>query len=142
MKNTFCFFATTMILFLGFQYSTNAQKSATWKGGTPGNGTDWNCASNWKEGRVPNEFSDVCIPDVSTASGIQPVVRISVAGVNSLTILSGGRLRIEKTGALDVYGWVEIFDAGSIQNNGTFRLPQSNGSLAEKRSSKLSASTY
>ena len=131
-----------MILFLGFQYSTNAQKSATWKGGTPGNGTDWNCASNWKEGRVPNEFSDVCIPDVSTASGIQPVVRISVAGVNSLTILSGGRLRIEKTGALDVYGWVEIFDAGSIQNNGTFRLPQSNGSLAEKRSSKLSASTY
>lgn len=142
MKNASCFFAAMMILSFGFQISVSAQKPATWKGGTPGNSADWNCASNWKEGRVPNEFSDVCIPDVSTASGIQPVVRCSVAGVNSLTILSGACLRIEKTGVLDVYGWTEIFDASSIQNSGTFRLPQGNVSLAEKRSSTLSASTY
>lgn len=130
-----------MILFLGFQLSTSAQKSATWKGGTPGNGADWNCASNWKEGRVPNEFSDVCIPDVSTASGVKPVVRCRVSSVNSLTILSGGGLRIEKSGVLDVYGWTEIFDANSIQNNGSFRLPQGDVSLAEKRSSMLAAGT-
>jgi hypothetical protein len=123
MKKASFLSAATLFLFFGFQVSMCAQKSATWKGGTPGRGTDWTCAGNWKEGRVPNEFSDVLIPDMSSTTGFLPVIRTEVTSVNSLTILSGGHLRIEMAGRLEVFGAVETFGSGSIQNAGSLQAP-------------------
>ena len=124
MKNASFFFAATLILFFGFQISLNAQKTATWKGGFPGKTTEWTCAANWKEGSVPDVFSDVVIPDVSTAGGFQPVIRYVAIGVNSLTLLPGAQLRIEASGSLEVFESFEIIANGSIQNNGQLNIPK------------------
>lgn len=140
MKNASFLSAAILILFFGFQVSLHAQKATTWKGGTPGRGTDWTCAANWKEGRVPNEFSDVLIPDVSSTTGFLPVIRTEVASVNSLTILSGGHLRIEMAGRLEVFGAVEIFGSGSIRNTGSLQAPQYGRDLTQEH--PMAASTH
>lgn len=85
MKNASSILAATLILFFGFQGSVTAQKTATWKGGTPGRSSDWNCASNWKEGRIPDEFSHVFIPDVSTSTFTYPVIQEGEIEILSLT---------------------------------------------------------
>lgn len=118
MKNASLSIAAVLFFCFAAQTIASAQKTAIWKGGTPGKVADWTCASNWKEGRVPNEFSDVLIPNVSTANGFQPVVREQVAGVNTLTILPGATLRIESAGALEVFESLEIFADNAIQNHG------------------------
>lgn len=123
MKNASCFFAATLTLFFGLNLSLNAQKTATWKGGAPGKTTEWTYAGNWREGRVPDAFSDVVIPDVSTAGGFLPVIRTDVGGVNSLTVLSDAQLRIEASGALEVFEMLEVLYSGKIQNNGHLIMP-------------------
>lgn len=114
-------------LFFCLQHSGFAQKSATWKGGTPGKSTDWNCPTNWLESRIPNEFSDVIIPDLSTTgAGSGPVICRDADGVNSLTLRSGARLVIEKTGCLTVFEALEILGNAELQNNGLLFLPGRN----------------
>lgn len=77
-----------------------AQKTATWKGGTPGNPNEWNCAANWKEGRVPNEFSQVIIPDVSSSSFSNPMITSGEVEVWSIQIHTGAFLKIGKNARL------------------------------------------
>lgn len=92
---------TAALMFtVGFQDILSAQKVATWKGGTPGRNTDWYCATNWIEGRVPNEFSQVIIPDVSTTTSSAPVLGSGEVEVFSLLIHSGASLRIAKNARL------------------------------------------
>ena len=96
MRNILFFAA----LFLVSQTTLLAQKTATWKGGTPGKPTDWNCAANWKEGRVPNEFSQVIIPDVSSSSFNNPVLASGEVEIWSLVIHTGASLQIGKKARL------------------------------------------
>jgi len=70
MKKALAIIALLSLISLNAQ----SQKTATWKGGAPGRSTDWNCPANWKEGRVPNEFSHVVIPDVSSSTFSYPVI--------------------------------------------------------------------
>ncbi len=102
MKNVLFFFAL-IALFL-IPRSLDAQKIATWKGGAPGHATDWNYPANWKEGRVPNEFSYVVIPDVSTSTFSNPVLQGEQVEIWSLQIFSGAKLRIGKSARLIVTG--------------------------------------
>jgi len=74
MKNTITSFATAFILFFSFSSAVLSQQSITWIGGTPGRTQDWNCAQNWSTGKVPDDFSDVTIPDVSTTTFAAPVI--------------------------------------------------------------------
>jgi hypothetical protein len=99
MKNALLFF-TIMILLGGFKISLNAQKTATWKGGAPGRNTAWNCASNWKEGRVPNEFSHVVIPDVSTTTFCYPIIEEGVVEILSLLCTPPAKVTIGKNASL------------------------------------------
>ena len=115
MKNAI---ATIALFICCFTFSANAQKSATWKGGAAGRSNDWNCAANWKEGRVPDEFSDVLIPDVSTSGNFQPVVFEETDAVHSLRILSGATLRIAAKGALEVLEPLESITENSLQIQG------------------------
>jgi hypothetical protein len=117
MKNFFFFAA--IILFS--QTVLLAQKSTTWKGGTPGKPNDWNCASNWSDGRVPNEFSDVTIPNLSSES--YPVIKKNVEEINALFLMSATSLRVEKKGALTVSERVEIAAGAKIDNLGKLDLP-------------------
>ncbi len=96
MRNIF--FVAAIILIS--QTALLAQKTATWKGGTPGKPAEWNCASNWKEGRVPNEFSQVIIPDVSASTFNNPVLASGEMEVWSILIHSGASLRISKNARL------------------------------------------
>lgn len=103
--------------------TTDAQRIATWQGGAAGKPNDWNCSRNWREGRVPNEMSDVVVGDVSSASRCLPIVCSPVTAVNSLQILSGGRLEIESKGQLEVLLFAEIMDENLLQNRGELLLP-------------------
>ncbi len=96
MRNIF--FVAAIILIS--QTALFAQKTATWKGGTSGKATDWNCAANWKEGRVPNEFSQVIIPDVSSSSHSNPVLSSGEVEIWSIMIHTGATLRIGKNARL------------------------------------------
>ncbi|MFN0035682.1 MAG: hypothetical protein ACKVUS_11490 [Saprospiraceae bacterium] len=96
MRNIFFFAAIILIS----QTALLAQKTATWKGGTPGKPTDWNCATNWKEGRLPNEFSQVIIPDVSSSSFSNPMLISGEVEVWSILIHAGASLRIGKNARL------------------------------------------
>lgn len=112
-------FFVSIILFS--QTLLNAQKTATWKGGTPGKPSEWNCATNWREGRVPNEFSDVVIPSILNHT--YPVISTSVDDINALFLASEASLRIDKKGALTVYERAEIAPGSMIQNHGVLSLP-------------------
>lgn len=96
MKNASRFCAITLFLIVGFQASPFAQKTTTWKGGAPGRSTDWNCAANWKEGRIPDEFSRVIIPDVSCNTFSYPVIQTGEVEVLSLSCAPTAKLTIHK----------------------------------------------
>jgi hypothetical protein len=98
MKNTIAIIA----LFSLISLSAEAQKIATWKGGTPGKSTDWNCPTNWKEGRVPNEFSNVVIPNISTSTFSYPVIDRGEIEVQSLFCASSARLTVKNKASLVV----------------------------------------
>lgn len=66
-----------------------AQKTATWKGGASGKPNDWNCSTNWREGRVPNEFSDVVIPNLENRN--YPLINRNVDDINTLFVMSRGK---------------------------------------------------
>ncbi len=103
MKNSIILPIATLILCFGFQVSLNAQKIATWKGGTPGRTTDWECATNWKEGRVPNEFSSVVIPDVSTTTFVYPVISKGIVEIASLECAPVAKLTLKHNAQIVIY---------------------------------------
>ncbi|MBL7827237.1 MAG: hypothetical protein JNJ57_11435 [Saprospiraceae bacterium] len=107
--------------------STNAfsQTTATWQGGKPGRVNDWNCAANWKEGRVPNEFSQVIIPSGAPFSPViktevDPIDALLMEGTTTLTIQNGVTLSIlDETGR---FGGTIIL--GKIKNDGIVNIGQ------------------
>mgnify|MGYP001015538134 CR=1 len=112
---------TISILFC-LQITTSAQTTATWAGGTPGRAQDWNCPTNWKEGRVPDEFSQVIIPaDRHT----YPVIRTEVNDIDALLVEGGSTLTLAASGELTVLGESGRLNGmsiiGGIQNDGMLR---------------------
>ncbi len=131
MKN-FLLSAATLIFLLSTWTSSNAQTTATWKGNQPGQTTAWNCAANWLEGRVPNEFSQVVIP---AGLAFYPVITEAVEPVDALLIESGATLTLHQTGCLRILNETGRFDGisvfGAIHNNGLLEIKNTpNGGLA------------
>lgn len=79
-----------------------------WTGNTS---TDWHTATNWQEGSVPDNISQVFIPAAATNF---PTIS-SNASVRSLTIASGATLTISGSTTLN------IADAGRLENQGSFQ---------------------
>ena len=104
MKSPALFFAPLLsaALIFAFTTSTLAQKVATWKGGAPGRPADWYCSSNWEEGRLPNEFSQVIIPDVSTSGSNVPVLASGEVEIWGIFLQSGASLKINKNARLTI----------------------------------------
>ena len=97
-----------------------AQKSVTWIGGTPGNETSWEEPKNWSDQHVPNEFSNVYIPDVSTSTFSNPIIKNGIIELNTLEIESTAKLTIQKEASLIVYGNAEGFYANNFEIKGAF----------------------
>ena len=69
---------------------------------------------------MPNEFSNVFIPDVSTSSFSNPTIKDGVIELNSLQIESTAKLTIQKMAKLIVYGDAEGFYANNFEIDGSF----------------------
>ena len=95
-------------------------QTRTWTGAS---GTDWNNPNNWSfPPAVPNQFSDVIIPNVVN----NPVISTLNAVAGSVVIQPGGELTIASSSQLTVNSpsWggtaeVAIYNEGILTNNGT-----------------------
>ncbi len=72
-----------------------AQIANTWKGGTPGQETNWDCSKNWSLGRIPDAFDNVIIPDVTTSARKFPVIQSGSIEINQLDIQSNATLTVQ-----------------------------------------------
>lgn len=102
--------------------NSHAQRSITWKGGTSGMKNDWFCPQNWSTSSVPDEFSDVIIPDVSTSTFATPVIKSGEVEINSLQILSNAMLTIEKAATVVINSRVTGLTSVNIQGEGQMIL--------------------
>lgn len=123
MKNIPLFFATVFTLVFGTALSLDAQKTNTWKGGTPGRTSDWYCATNWSTGAVPNEFSNVVIPDVSSTTLAPPVLQKGKVEINALLLHSGACLTIGPAAELTILETVEGGSSESLRLAGKIHYP-------------------
>ncbi len=95
-----------------------SQKTTTWVGGTPGKETSWNEARNWSSNRVPDEFSDVIIPDVSTSTFSAPVILNGTVELNSLLVESNARFTVKPSAKLFIYEQAEGLDQKNLDLKG------------------------
>ncbi len=102
---------------------SQTQSTNTWKGGTPGQTANWNCPKNWSAGRVPDAFQNVIIPDVSTGSGVYPIIKTGGQEVNAIVLESGATLEITKKGSLMVFGAFEGYGSFGLEAEGALILP-------------------
>lgn len=105
------FFAMTTVC--GF-----AQRTITWKGGTPGMTNDWFCPQNWSSTSLPDEFSDVIIPDVSSSTFAPPCITEGTVEINSLMLQSNATLSICYNASLIVISHMEGLDHGKVKGEG------------------------
>ena len=110
--------------------TTFSQELVTWKGGTPGAEDRWDVAKNWSNNRVPDEFSDVIIADVSSTTRVYPVIRYGEFEVNSLQLVATAMLEIQKDalltilndpkdliqGKINIEGWIYILPSEAESN--------------------------
>ena len=113
-------FATYLFTTVLITLSTNicAQKTIIWKGGTPGMKTDWHCPQNWSTSSVPDEFSNVVIPDVSTSTFSMPVIRSGIVEVNELEIERNASLTVSEKTKLSVFGNTERVNLANLHGEG------------------------
>ena len=83
----------------------------TWDGSTD---SDWNVASNWSLGTVPLSHTQVVIPDVSSASGNDPVISTTGAKAGTVTLYLNTTLTINPGADLTV--------ASNIQSKGDINI--------------------
>ncbi len=111
-----------------------AQNQVTWKGGTPGTPQEWNCPKNWSNYKVPDAFSDVIIPDISTTSLANPIIQNGMFEVNSIMLLSNATLTVEADAHLVVYNILNGFgkETGLILRGTIQIMDNSNESVSKK----------
>ena len=79
-----------------------AQKINTWKGGFPGQESNWSCPRNWSLGTVPDWACQVVIPQQTSDRKNYPVLTSKNEEIYSLFIQPGARLEIAPSGELTV----------------------------------------
>lgn len=101
---------TGLALFFILQVATS-QTTATWMGGTPGMVSEWNCTTNWKEGRIPDENTQVIIPSDLI---FYPVIKCEVPDIDALMITGGAKLTIQNGASLKVLGATRRLDVITV----------------------------
>lgn len=123
MKMNQIFFAAFCMFLLGNTTQLKAQKINCWKGGTPGQATNWNCPKNWSANQVPDAFQNVIIPDVSSGSGVYPTINDDGLEVNELVLESGACLTITKEGGLNVINNIAEYGGAQVEVKGKLYVP-------------------
>lgn len=120
MKSIFLNIAASIVFLFDFRISLSAQTTATWQGGKPGRSTDWNCPANWREGKTPDEFTQVIIP---AGTEYYPILKNEATPIDALLMEGGTELTLQNGSMLTVLGETGRFDSiivfGKIINNGT-----------------------
>lgn len=123
MKNLTLSVAAIVFLIFAISTSLSAQTTATWKGGKSGRTTDWNCAENWKEGRVPDEFAQVIIP---ARAACYPILKNTVQVIDALVVEGGATLTLRSNTTLTILGETGRFGGltvlGIIRNDGVLEV--------------------
>ena len=104
----------------------SAQITANWKGGSPGQETNWNYAKNWSNNQVPDEFTHVVIAIEMIGHLAQPVIN-DYASVATVKLHSGSSLTISGKGTLEIDGEFTysngiVMYGGFLFNNGKIML--------------------
>lgn len=118
---------TQWILSVLFTLSTVygfSQRAITWKGGTPGMQNEWFCPQNWSSTSLPNEFSDVIIPDVSSSTFAPPCIKEGNIQINSLRLQSNASLTIADDASLTVISHIEGLDLYKVKGQGELILQE------------------
>lgn len=102
---------------LALSLNAFAQKTVVWRGGTPGQETNWHCPKNWSTHTVPDAFADVVIPDVSTTTRALPEIRIGKVEINSLTIAHSAGLSLGESAQLIVLDNTEGIEINGFRHN-------------------------
>ncbi len=114
----------SFLLALTTMFTLSAQ--VQWRGGFPGHETDWECARNWSDGRIPDDMDNVLIPDCSTRGNFYPVIRTKVARVQSMEIHGNARVTIAENGKLTVLGYGlpggALLNQGVLENKGMLEV--------------------
>ena len=101
-----------------------AQAQMVWKGGSPGQETQWNEPDNWSQNRIPAANDLVIIPN--TGGEYDPVIDQPIAPIYFLEIQGGASLHILSTGILVVDGGNSPEDGillvGDLVNEGYIQL--------------------
>lgn len=103
-----------------------AQDVHVWKGGTPGNETNWDEPKNWSNHEVPSEESYVVIKFENTGHYSQPEINGKVV-IASLELQSNARLKINSAGELLIDGTYTYTEGitmygGKLNNLGKLEL--------------------
>jgi hypothetical protein len=136
MKAITFFFVAVLALAYSQNQILTAQTTSTWQGGKPGRTNDWDCPANWKEGRTPNEFSQVVIP---SGRLFYPVITTPATPIDALLLEGDAALAIRKGGSLLILCETGRFDGvillGKIANEGNLEIrniPPSNLAIIEQ----------
>ncbi|MBK6933247.1 MAG: hypothetical protein IPH12_21205 [Saprospirales bacterium] len=117
---------TRLVLLIALLPACFLSAQVEWKGGTPGQETNWFCPQNWSDNRIPDDFDNVIVPDCSSKGNFYPVIGHKTARVQSLTLHSSARLSIGKNGKLSVLGFGlpqgALVNLGTLDNNGTLEV--------------------
>jgi hypothetical protein len=123
MKSTTIIIAIIIIASITNFSQAQPQNTNFWKGGTPGQADNWNCPKNWSKGSVPDLFQHVIITDVTTGSGIFPIISSTDNQVYSLVLESGAKLGIEKGASLIVHTALEGYGNFEVEAEGALIYP-------------------
>lgn len=122
-----------VIAYVAFNLSGEAQISAYWVGGKAGRTKDWNCAANWSNNKVPNEFTDVFILNKESNSNCFPEIIKGKFTIHSLNFEKGTHLKIHKEAILTILKELnQKIDLQKINLEGNLNLKfQKNQDIAE-----------
>lgn len=117
---------TRLVCLFALFCTMNLIAQVEWKGGFPGQENNWFCANNWSDNRIPDDFDNVIIPDVSTSGNHYPVIEDQNARVQSLELQSGAKIRIESGAQLSILGFGlpggALLNLGAVENYGTLEV--------------------
>jgi hypothetical protein len=119
-----------------------SQETATWKGGTPGNETNWNEARNWSTGQVPNEETHVIIRKTNNGRAAFPEINGSAAAL-WVEIYHGAKLTVASNATLNISGEAAYTEGislygGQLENKGMVTLSQLDTELDDQTLTQLS----
>lgn len=123
MKKQHVVFLFSLMSILTIDPAT-AQKQSVWIGGTPGREQAWNCPKNWSNHALPDIFTDVIIPDVSSQSLANPVIRGRLVYIRSLTLEAGSRLTVEKNSVLSIQTFLIQPENQGLEVHGLLRMSE------------------